>query len=209
MLLTDAWLRMVWKEAGGATDVAPEFRVPVDIPPDGEWHLISITGGCDCAEAEELQVELVVQWKRNLEHSDLRALKIDDANIEYIDAGRDTDADGLPDWWERLHFGGDTAADPANDPDGDGMNNYCEWRAGSDPRDAGSCLDFVRCKALDNGYLLRWRSAPGRRYSILRAKTLTSGFTIIAPDIRATPPLNVFTDRYEGTPVFYRVKVSD
>ena len=34
----------------------------------------------------------------------------------YVDEKADTDLDGLPDWWEQAHFGGD--ADPAGDADG-------------------------------------------------------------------------------------------
>jgi len=39
----------------------------------------------------------------------------------------DTDGDGLPDWWEELHFGGPTAANPNDDPDGDGLTNLQEY----------------------------------------------------------------------------------
>jgi len=39
----------------------------------------------------------------------------------------DTDGDGLPDWWEKLHFGGPTAANPNDDPDGDGLTNIQEY----------------------------------------------------------------------------------
>lgn len=35
----------------------------------------------------------------------------------------DTDGDGMPDWWEELHFGGPTAAKPNDDSDGDGLTN--------------------------------------------------------------------------------------
>jgi hypothetical protein len=41
----------------------------------------------------------------------------------------DSDGDGLPDWWKRK-FG---VGDPHGDPDGDGIDNLAEYRAGSDP----------------------------------------------------------------------------
>ena len=53
----------------------------------------------------------------------------------------DTDYDGLPDAWEKLHFGSadpeirpsDLLATGTDDPDGDGCNNGCEYARGTDP----------------------------------------------------------------------------
>ena len=47
----------------------------------------------------------------------------------------DRDGDGLPDWWEALHFGEPTAAHPLVDEDGDGFLNWQEFVAGTDPND--------------------------------------------------------------------------
>ena len=49
----------------------------------------------------------------------------------------DKDADGLPDMWEIAHFGF-LGYGPADDPDGDLADNLEEYRAGTDPMDAGS-----------------------------------------------------------------------
>jgi len=46
----------------------------------------------------------------------------------------DTDADGLPDFWESLHFESATGASASGDPDNDGLTNLEEYELfGSDP----------------------------------------------------------------------------
>jgi hypothetical protein len=50
-----------------------------------------------------------------------------------IGIGLDTDADGIPDWWEMEHFGGATNALPSADSDSDGLDNLSEYQAGTDP----------------------------------------------------------------------------
>jgi hypothetical protein len=66
----------------------------------------------------------------------------------------DTDADGLPDDWERFHFGhldhGATA-----DPDGDGVDNARELAAGSDPADAAS-HPRLRARREAGGLAIQW-----------------------------------------------------
>lgn len=49
-----------------------------------------------------------------------------------FDLGIDTDDDGMPDWWERRHFGG-LGRDGTEDFDGDGLSDYEEWLLGTDP----------------------------------------------------------------------------
>ena len=45
----------------------------------------------------------------------------------------DVDADGIPDWWECLHFGGLTNAVASADSDADGLTNQAESNNGTDP----------------------------------------------------------------------------
>jgi hypothetical protein len=49
----------------------------------------------------------------------------------------DSDHDGLPDAWEKERFGS-IAANPQDDPDGDGNTNLMEFLAGTDPDDITS-----------------------------------------------------------------------
>ncbi|HOW72598.1 MAG TPA: right-handed parallel beta-helix repeat-containing protein [Phycisphaerae bacterium] len=53
----------------------------------------------------------------------------------------DSDADGLPDFWERRHFGSVTAAALHEDADADRLDNLAEYEAGSDPRAADTDAD--------------------------------------------------------------------
>jgi hypothetical protein len=55
----------------------------------------------------------------------------------YLPGHEDSDEDGLPDWWERRHYG---SLDPvvSDDLDGDGFSNGQELADRTDPRDPGS-----------------------------------------------------------------------
>ncbi|MBN1343641.1 MAG: hypothetical protein JXQ73_13215 [Phycisphaerae bacterium] len=55
--------------------------------------------------------------------------RIDVGADEFID----TDADGLPDWWEQKYFDDPTAADPNADPDLDGRDNLSEYELALNP----------------------------------------------------------------------------
>ncbi len=45
----------------------------------------------------------------------------------------DTDGDGLPDWWELLHFGTATGAEALGDAETDGLTNLVEYEYTTDP----------------------------------------------------------------------------
>jgi hypothetical protein len=60
----------------------------------------------------------------------------------------DADGDGLPDAWEEAYFGGQGGSDPNADPDGDGMTNAQEYRAGTNPTNA---LSYLRIDSIATG----------------------------------------------------------
>jgi hypothetical protein len=55
--------------------------------------------------------------------------------LDLIVAGdsTDSDSDGMPDWWEKLHGLDPNLADAGGDPDEDGWNNLEEYQRGGDP----------------------------------------------------------------------------
>ncbi len=59
---------------------------------------------------------------------------IKEATVNFlVQPDTDTDADGIPDWWETLHF---SSLDADSDSDGDGISNYDEYLANTDPNNS-------------------------------------------------------------------------
>lgn len=123
----------------------------------------------------------------------------------------DTDANGLPDWWELQYFGHLTGSDPTADPDRDGMNNLAEWIAGTNPTNAASSLRLTLASATNaNNVVVSWSSVAGKNYWLARSTNLATGFnTLVATNIAATAPTNILTDTaiLPGNTRFYRVGV--
>ena len=122
----------------------------------------------------------------------------------------DSDGNGVPDWWERVHFGGLGIITPISDSDADGMRDMDEYQAGTDPLDPESVLKFVHIERLAGGeVLLSWTSVAGKMYDIEKANSLESSFYTLIWSIPGAPPLNSYVDVV--TPgeekVFYRVRV--
>jgi Tol biopolymer transport system component len=127
----------------------------------------------------------------------------------------DSDGDGIPDWWMLLYFGHATgqASDlsrAGDDADGDGMSNWQEWIAGTDPKDASSRLQMLLPVRNASGVSLSWESVAGTTYYIQRS-TLKKGdsFSTIQTNITSQASTTFFTDTNtvgQGQ-LFYRVGV--
>lgn len=87
----------------------------------------------------------------------------------------DTDGDGLPDDWELANFG-NLDATPSADPDGDGSSNLQEFKAGTNPIDAGSLL-AIKLVDFEAGGRARvsWSSVSGKRYAVQYKDDLGQG----------------------------------
>jgi len=123
-----------------------------------------------------------------------------------LTVGADTDMDGMPDWYELLYSGSTTNLDPMLDTDGDGISNFVEYLAGTDPTDPNSNLRIDQ--TITNG-------AATVRFAAVTNRTYTLQFTDVLPasnwqklaDIAARPSnrTEVLQDPSWQTNRFYRV----
>ena len=123
-------------------------------------------------------------------------------------ADPDVNHNGIPDWWETLYFGGPVSA--TADADGEGLSNYGEFIAGTNPTNSQSAFKFISVQRVaQQGFLVTWSSVTNRSYSVLRSPSVLGTYTIIRSNLPATPPQNNFTDTngLVGSKFFYRLLV--
>jgi hypothetical protein len=116
-------------------------------------------------------------------------------------------------WAQQYGLSTDGSADYA-DADGDGMNNWAEWRADTVPTNAASALimgALERGGEFDDELYVSWTSVPTRSYWLERSTNLCDvpPFQTIATNIPGELDITTFSDLYPagGVPVFYRVRV--
>jgi hypothetical protein len=82
--------------------------------------------------------------------------------------GSDRDGDGMPDQWELDHgLNPDNPNDASQDADLDGLTNLEEFRAGTDPRNAGSVLRIVQPEWLGGGQIqFQFLAISNRTYTV-------------------------------------------
>ena len=74
-------------------------------------------------------------------------------------------------WLQQYGLPTDGSADDT-DPDGDGLNNWQEWRAGTNPTNALSVLRLLSPASGASGVIVSWQSVSGRNYSLERSTRL-------------------------------------
>ena len=119
----------------------------------------------------------------------------------------DSDADGLPDFWEAAYFGSSTAADRNADSDGDGQSNLEEYVAGTEATNALSYLK-IDLIAIGAGTTLTFGAISNRTYTIEFTDGLISGNWWKMADLTArnTNWVATLMDAGAATNRFYRLR---
>jgi hypothetical protein len=112
---------------------------------------------------------------------------------------------------ERVDLQVNLPVDPNQDFDGDGMPDWAEAIAGTNPKDPKSVLKLssdIKPQA-NGGLVILWSSVPGKSYSVSRSTNLIQQFVVLADSVRAD---SITTTYFDSTvsgngPFFYRISV--
>ena len=120
--------------------------------------------------------------------------------------------DGIPDWWRLQYFGCTNCPQAAAtaDPDGDGMNNYQEFTAGTDPTDNRSRLRFFDLGMNNGKPVLSFESLLGQHYVVESRDDLIHGTWILQrTNVWGRTDATTLTDTNAAghSQRFYRVRV--
>ncbi len=112
------------------------------------------------------------------------------------------------DWLQQYGLPTDGSTDYL-DSDGDGLNNYQEWRCSTNPTNALSALRIVAALPAGSNVVVVWNSVSGVGYVLERNNNLSLGFTPLASGIPGQFGTTTYTDTNAGgTGQFYRVGVA-
>lgn len=120
----------------------------------------------------------------------------------------DSDGDGIPDWWEDIHFGGPTNA-VAEALAANLRNTVLEtYIANLDPHDpeADFQIDWI-ARPIGEGVRIEWSGASGRVYSVHRATDPADDYQVIATNRPWTDPVFIDTEPSNESIGLYRISV--
>ena len=113
-------------------------------------------------------------------------------------------------WAQPFGFPTDGSADFA-DADGDGLSNFAEWRAGTNPTNALSVLQLTSPVISNNParVIITWQSVTNVTYYLQRSSSLTTAFSGIQSNLLGQPGTTSYIDypNPNGQSFFYRIGV--
>jgi hypothetical protein len=130
-------------------------------------------------------------------------------------AAPDSVGDGIPDWWRARHFGGfgrttNSVSCASCDPDGDGVVNYVEYIADTNPSNAASYF-IIEGVSYNPGYAVFFQSSPNRKYTLEFTTNVSYGAWSSVPSqtgISGSGGMDALTDPSPTGPQrFYRIGV--
>lgn len=151
-------------------------------------------------------------FRLTLSTPDNRSVDIDNVGITKtgtIKNSLDTDNNGLPDAWEREHFGA-IGQQADVDSDGDGYSNLEEFTLGTKPSDGSSSLR-VEIEESNGSLTIKWESVAGRGYYLYwSANAAPDSWTRLTDDLifSTGEPLAVQHTPTNEQPIFFKVQVN-
>jgi hypothetical protein len=119
--------------------------------------------------------------------------------------GVDTNGDGIPDEWQIANWGANASKwGTANeDSDGDGLTNYQEFLAGTDPRDANSNLK-TQVQMVQGALYFKWNTVSGKVYQVQFSADFQNWTNVGTQRLATSGEDSVFIEQGSGVG-FYRI----
>jgi hypothetical protein len=113
-------------------------------------------------------------------------------------------------WLQQYGLPMDGSAD-YTDPDHDSMNNWQEWRCGTDPTNPLSALRLLSAAPVGTNVAVTWQSVAGVSYFLERSTNLALPFGPLSTNITGNAGTTTYSDTNVSTsgPLFYRVGVGN
>jgi hypothetical protein len=118
-------------------------------------------------------------------------------------------SEGLPLTWEQSYWPVEPSGGGTNDSDGDGLDNWGEWMAGSNPTNPGSAfrVETPLASPDPSRLVLQWASQSNREYTVRAATNLVSGFSPLTNLMGAAPVMIYTTPPALHPQNFYSIEV--
>ena len=121
----------------------------------------------------------------------------------------DVNHNGISDAWEMNYFGSVSPnRTQFTDTDGDGMSDYAEFIAGTDPTNAASIFKFLSGTLQTNGTVkFQWSAVPGRIYQVATSTNLQTWVPVTALLQTSGSPMSYTTTNTSKGSHLYRIEV--